>query len=155
MVASTLVQGCMKPNADADAAQVQVTAHVKDPVIAVQPSSLVNSITGSFDLTVSVGHSATEDAVFSDPPSFELVTQDGASITPLDAVLDEDPFPLTLSPGKGSTLSFTLSKRNTVSSEQLATLCSGPVVIVGVLLESSSNRQTVAESSPTAPGGCF
>jgi hypothetical protein len=149
----TLTEGCIKPTADASS--LQVTAHLKNPMIAVQASSLVTSLSGSFDLTVSLGRSSTEDATFSDPPSFELVSaQSGASIAPLDAVLDEDPFPITLSPGKSTTLSFTLSNRNSVTSEELATLCSGPVVIVGVLQDSTSDG-TMAESSPTAPSGCF
>ena len=150
-----LIPGCIKVNAD-EAGGAQATARVKNPAIAVQPSTLANTLSGSFDLTISVDKSSTEDAVFSDPPSFDLISaQGGSAITPLDAVADADPFPLTLGPGKSTTLSFTLSNRNTVSSEDLAKLCSGPVVIVAVLTASSGGNPTTAESSATSASGCF
>jgi hypothetical protein len=151
----SLVPGCFKVSTD-DPSSLQVTAHLKDPALSVQASSLVTTLSGSFDFTVSVGKASTEDAVISDSPSFELISaQGGTGITPLDAVPDEDPFPLTLAPGKSATISFTLSKLNTVTQEQFATLCSGPVAIVGVLSDSSGEHRTTAESSPTTATGCF
>lgn len=147
-----LTPGCFKVDTNGTDS-LPVTARVKNPAVSVQASSLVTSVSGSFDLTISVGKSSDESAVFADPPSFELVTaQGGMGIIPLDAELDEDPFPLTIAPGKSTTLSYTLSKRNTVSSEQLATLCSGPVAIVAVL---SDPNGTTAESSATSTTGCF
>jgi hypothetical protein len=143
--------GCFK----VDSSDLQITTHVKNPVIGMKASSLVTTVTGSFDFTVTIGDLSKEKAVFSDAPSFELVTESGASITPLDAVAEDDPFPLTLTPGKAATVSFTLSDKNTLSSEQVATLCSGPVAVVATLADSSGGRPTQAESTAVQPGGCF
>jgi hypothetical protein len=155
LVICALTSGCIKVDA-ADKGSLDVTAHVKNPVIGVQASSLANALTGSFDMTISVGRSSTSGADFSDPPSFALVAaQQGTSITPLDAVVEDDPFPLSLEPGKSTTLSFTLSRRNAVTSEQLATLCGGPVEVVAVLQDASGDHGTSAVSSPTSATGCF
>jgi hypothetical protein len=150
-VCALAAAGCVNKSPD----RVKLVAHVNAVSLAVAKSSLVTTLSGTFDVELDVGDLASSEATITDPPSFELVQlSDQSSVRKLDAIPD-DSFPITVHTGEHRVLHFTLSDGNTLAADEVSKACAGPVQIAASLQDSlTGDRPTAFESDAVTVSGC-
>jgi len=147
-----LVTGC--PNTSPN--RVKLTASVNAVSLSVAQSSLVTTLSGTFDVELDVGDLSSADATITDPPSFELVSAAAqSSLRKLDAVPVGDTFPITVTTGEHRLIHFSLSDGNTLAAADVTKVCAGPVEIAASLNDSlTGDRPTAFESPAATVTGC-
>ncbi|HVU04201.1 MAG TPA: hypothetical protein VHE30_20730 [Polyangiaceae bacterium] len=142
------------PNTSPD--RVRLVASVDSVSLAVASGTLVNTLSGTFEVVIDVGDLASSDATITDPPSFELVAaSDQGSIRKLDATPSGQAFPITVKSGQHVVISFTLTDQNTLDAATLGKACAGPVQITASLQDSlTADRPTAFESAAVSVTGC-
>jgi hypothetical protein len=150
LAVSLVSVGCV----DTSPNRVKLTASVDSVSLVVKPSSLVTDLSGSFQLGLVVGDLASSNDVIQEAPTFQVVSADGAGIG-IDALTSGTTFPLTLSSGENTTLTFTLTDQNSLTSDEHTRLCAGPVKVVASFRDSlGGNTATSVSSSAISVGGC-
>jgi hypothetical protein len=128
-----------------------MVAHVEAPELVVESELLVTSLSGGFDLVMSLGDVAPRATRVDLGGGFAL-RRDGAVLVESLEVGSDEPFPVELEPGGEVTVRFTVENGASVSAETSDTLCSGPVRIAGTLTDSlSGGKPTPVESASFQP----
>jgi hypothetical protein len=145
VLSSLALNGCVNTSPN----RVKLTASVEDASLSVAQGSLVTSLSGTFQVTLSLGDLASQNSVVSAPPTFTLVTEkDHTSLANLDAVLAGNAFPVTLKPGDDVALSFSLSDTNTLAASDITAVCAGPVAVAATLEDSANGDAPISVESP-------
>jgi hypothetical protein len=145
-VLSLLALGCGSNSS------VSLLAQIEDPELTVQGAALGTALAGGFTLRLELGEYADESATVT-LGSFSITAEGEEVVSALP--LDTEPgseLPLTLGPGKSTSLRLDLSGSETYEASVADALCAGEVTFRGAL--SSNGKPSSLESdsfSPTCP----
>jgi hypothetical protein len=125
-----------------------MVAHVEAPELVVESELLVTSLSGGFDLVMSLGDVAPR-ATRVDLGGGVALRRDGVVLVESLEVGSDEPFTVAREPGGAG---FTVENGASVSAETSDTLCSGPVRLAGTLTDSlSGGKPTPVESASFQP----
>lgn len=129
---------------------VRVTARIDSPAIGVAPGPLVTTLSGGFELVVTLGDLAPR-ATSIQLGAFAVRRDDSILVESLRLSASES-FPLALEPGGDRTVRFSIEPGETVEEELGIAICSGTIRISGTLSDTlEGGRPMLAESALFAP----
>ena len=136
--------------------RVKLVADISQVNFAVTQSSLVTSLSGTLVMDLDLGDLAQQEAVVSDPPTFQLVTATSqATLVILDALPQGQTFPIRMMPGNQVTVPFSLNDQKTLAAGDIDKICAGQVQVAGSLRDTTNGDRPLAfDSDPVNVSGC-
>jgi hypothetical protein len=133
----------------ASKSDIALTGRVDSPTLAVQSSSVGADATGGFSLAMELGAYASGDTLVS-LGTFSIQRDDQELLTPLS--LAGATFPVSLGVGKKVMLPLTFDASTDPATA--TTICQGPVLIAGTLMDTLSNNHPTPVTSGEFTAQC-
>jgi hypothetical protein len=134
---------------------VSVSASVSNVQLTVADKALGTELSGSFDLYVEVGPEADGPATISLDGPFSLVRDQTTVVDSLSAAPQGVTFPTQVGKGASKTISFQLDTAGLLPAADKASICAGPVRVVGAVKHDLNGGETKPLSSAdVSVSGC-